>query len=363
MQLVSAFGLEASHVRTAALRLVYDGWLDAVRSGKYSYYSLSKETFENTRDYFERVYGEPRSAWDGSWQIVLFEPDNLDKRVVADLKLRLQWLGFGPFAPNLYAAPGNDPAPASTGARVEDRGQGADTERDAGKPDGAGAHGGHHPQGRRPDAVEAGYRDFIALFGPVQAALSDGAIPRQPLSVRTLLVLAYRRIVLQDPKLPLQLLPSSWAGTEAHALCRALYFQLLPPSEVFLAETVQTSEGVLAPSRTRYCGASAARRPRRRPCRAGAGRKRLRRSAIWRRQCGPCAGRTGADPLKSGRFVKRLAPAAGDARPDTRPAVAQRSALSAESHPSTRRPVRPPDILPRLDLARAAREIHLALVG
>ena len=182
VQLVSAFGLEASHVRTAALRLVYDGWLDAVRSGKYSYYSLSKETFENTRDYFERVYGEPRSAWDGSWQIVLFEPDNLDKRVVADLKLRLQWLGFGPFAPNLYAAPGNDPAPASTGARVEDRGQGADTERDAGKPDGAGAHGGHHPQGTAPDAVEAGYRDFIALFGPVQAALSDGAIPRQPLS-------------------------------------------------------------------------------------------------------------------------------------------------------------------------------------
>ncbi|AOZ09185.1 PaaX family transcriptional regulator C-terminal domain-containing protein [Cupriavidus malaysiensis] len=249
VQLVSAFGLEASHVRTAALRLVYDGWLDAVRSGKYSYYSLSKETFENTRDYFERVYGEPRSAWDGSWQIVLFEPDNLDKRVVADLKLRLQWLGFGPFAPNLYAAPGNDPGACQHLVRelkIEGKVQilsATPASQMAPAPMEATIR-----KAWRLDAVEAGYRDFIALFGPVQAALSDGAIPpAAAFQVRTLLVLAYRRIVLQDPKLPLQLLPSSWAGTEAHALCRALYFQLLPPSEVFLAETVQTSEGVLAP--------------------------------------------------------------------------------------------------------------------
>ncbi|MGT2428658.1 hypothetical protein ACU4HD_08055 [Cupriavidus basilensis] len=83
-------------------------------------------------------------------------------------------------------------------------------------------------------------------------------------------MLAYRRIVLQDPKLPLQLLPPHGpapkpmrcAGHCISSSCR------LP--RCFSPRRCRPAKALSPPSRTRYCGALAARRPQRRLCRAGA---------------------------------------------------------------------------------------------
>ena len=47
--------------------------------------------------------------------------------------------------------------------------------------------------------------------------------PAQCFVVRTLLIHAYRRVLLRDPQLPPALLPLDWPGAAAYALCRDFY--------------------------------------------------------------------------------------------------------------------------------------------
>jgi phenylacetic acid degradation operon negative regulatory protein len=66
--------------------------------------------------------------------------------------------------------------------------------------------------------------------------------------VRSLLIHEYRRVLLRDPKLPLDFLPADWPGLRARKLCEGLYAALLKPSERYLREQVLTLDGPLAPT-------------------------------------------------------------------------------------------------------------------
>ncbi|TJZ80818.1 PaaX family transcriptional regulator C-terminal domain-containing protein [Paracoccus hibiscisoli] len=92
------------------------------------------------------------------------------------------------------------------------------------------------------EAVAARYDRMIACLGPV--AVGDVA-PDHALTLRLLLVHAYRAAVLRDPFLPPALLPADWSGTRARALFRDLYLRLTPPAEAEIA-LLQDAEGPLA---------------------------------------------------------------------------------------------------------------------
>jgi phenylacetic acid degradation operon negative regulatory protein len=66
--------------------------------------------------------------------------------------------------------------------------------------------------------------------------------------VRTLLVHSFRRVVLHDPLFPDELLPSSWPGPAAYALCRELYWLTYEPAEAFLTATLEGTDGALPPT-------------------------------------------------------------------------------------------------------------------
>jgi phenylacetic acid degradation operon negative regulatory protein len=85
------------------------------------------------------------------------------------------------------------------------------------------------------------------MFGPLDEALTRAVRPAGETAfvLRTLLVHEYRRIHLRDPQLPASLLPRSWAGADAHELCRNLYAKVFAASEEFLSARVQTLDGSL----------------------------------------------------------------------------------------------------------------------
>jgi phenylacetic acid degradation operon negative regulatory protein len=56
--------------------------------------------------------------------------------------------------------------------------------------------------------------------------------------VRTLLIHAYRRVLLRDPLLPPALLPLDWPGAAAYALCRDFYRLTHRDAERHLAATL-----------------------------------------------------------------------------------------------------------------------------
>lgn len=107
--------------------------------------------------------------------------------------------------------------------------------------------------------LETRYETVLACFGPVAEGLACGqTVPTsEALTLRLLLVHAYRGAVLRDPFLPEALLPPDWPGTRARALFRDLYLCLTPDAERDIS-TLRDSEGELrastAESRSRIDG-------------------------------------------------------------------------------------------------------------
>ena len=58
----------------------------------------------------------------------------------------------------------------------------------------------------------------------------------------------YRKILLRDPILPDELLPTDWSGGPAYQLCRNMYSLLADATEEFLTDRLETAEGPLPPA-------------------------------------------------------------------------------------------------------------------
>ncbi len=93
------------------------------------------------------------------------------------------------------------------------------------------------------------YKTFLETFQPVWQKLSraDKLDPQACFVIRTLLMHAYRRVLLRDPKLPDELLQTNWPGTAARLLCHDLYKLVQGPAERHLMAKLQTADG-LAPA-------------------------------------------------------------------------------------------------------------------
>jgi phenylacetic acid degradation operon negative regulatory protein len=227
--LAAPFGLNERLVRTAASRLVKDGWIEGRRAGKLSEYHLSK----NGRGLFieatKRIYGEPEPGWPGRWTLIVVPPMRAAQR--KEIREELMWLGFGEISTNVFAHPEFD-----SQALREQRSLGGLlgqvvafeavlAEKDA----------PHRVVELGWDLNDLGlrYQRFVARFAGVQAELARERElnPEDCFLVRTLLIHEYRRLHLRDPLLPAQLLRADWPGAQAAALCRDIYTKVFGPSE------------------------------------------------------------------------------------------------------------------------------------
>jgi phenylacetic acid degradation operon negative regulatory protein len=97
--------------------------------------------------------------------------------------------------------------------------------------------------------LDAGYTRFVTMFRPLVNAV-PGTLQvndKTAFIVRTLLIQEYRTILLRDPLLPQELLPSAWQGTAAFQLCGNLYRTLHGSADRYLSESMETADGPLPP--------------------------------------------------------------------------------------------------------------------
>jgi phenylacetic acid degradation operon negative regulatory protein len=224
IRLMSPFAINERSVRTSVFRLAQDGWLDATAFGRLSRYQLTREGKRRFDDAHRRIYARPDDTWDGEWELVLADAVSAARR--ATLREELSWEGFGALGPSIFLRPLQRDRPMSRAvdgpglagklvfgtardvARRRSLASAVDTAWDL-----AG--------------VAADYRRFLQRFGAVidrfRATDGGGHDPQQCFVVRTLLIHAYRRVLLRDPMLPAALLPLDWPGAAAYALCRDFY--------------------------------------------------------------------------------------------------------------------------------------------
>jgi len=97
--------------------------------------------------------------------------------------------------------------------------------------------------------MAAAYERFLTAFRPVYAAVTTGRAlsDLDALAVRVLLVHEYRRIVLRDPILPAEILPTDWPGAAARRLCAEIYTRVLPGAERWLDAHALSDAGTRLP--------------------------------------------------------------------------------------------------------------------
>ena len=257
IRLMASFGMNERLVRTSVFRLVKDGWLSGESHGRCSRYRLTSDGARRFEQAHHRIYATPDPQWDGDWEIVLTPSDAGNATARAKLREDLAWGGFGVFGTGVYARPlhGDSILPTilstlelSSGALVL---RGRDDAALGGVSLAASVHGAWNIA-----ALAGDYRRFLTRFGRVidafrarGASLGD---PEQCFIVRTLLIHAFRRLLLRDPRLPPALLPLDWPGTAAFALCRDFYRLTHKRAEMHLAATLSGDSDPLPPANAQF---------------------------------------------------------------------------------------------------------------
>jgi phenylacetic acid degradation operon negative regulatory protein len=237
IRLMAPFGLSDRLVRTSVFRLARDGWLARASHGRASRYRLTRDGARRFDDAYRRIYARPGDDWHGSWEIVLADAVPAARR--AALREELAWAGFGELGPTAFLRPsetGRDLPSVLATAGVSNHAIVAT----------AADHPGQRPLSQIVDsawdlaALAADYRRFLTRFGAVIERFrhTGGHDPAQSFIVRTLLIHAYRRVLLRDPLLPASLLPLDWPGAAAYALCRDFYRLTHRAAERHLAATL-----------------------------------------------------------------------------------------------------------------------------
>ncbi len=242
------FGISERLVRTSVFRLVRDEWLIAEQVGRRSYYRLSVEGNRQFEQATSRIYGDPRQSWDGDWCLVLLAGLEAEQKEI--VRKELSWLGFGAISANVLAHPTPDAGDLDAILKQIDTDRRLVVMRGAmlGQQQDEAMRGLVHKSWNLAE-LDRRYDAFVTQFRPVyRAAQKGGRVePRLAFQVRTLVIQEYRRILLRDPLLPAEILPTGWNGTAAYQLCRNLYRLVYDAADDYMSDAFETADGPLPP--------------------------------------------------------------------------------------------------------------------
>jgi phenylacetic acid degradation operon negative regulatory protein len=252
IRLLAPFGINERLTRTSVFRLARDGWIAAETHGRQSRYRLTEDGRARFAAAYRRIYAPPVEDWGGEWEIVVDPPGAANPRERQRLRDELQWDGFGTFLPGVYLRPLTDGDAAQELARLGARDRAVVLRARDLPGSQAQALADHVADIWDLAALAAGYRRFLASFGRVidrfRMRSIEASDPEQCFVVRTLLIHAFRRVLLRDPRLPPALLPLDWPGAAAYALTRDFYRLTQARAEAHLAATLAVNGSRLPPA-------------------------------------------------------------------------------------------------------------------
>ena len=242
-------GVNERLVRTSLFRLREEGWVNATRSGRKSYYELTESAASKTRLAERLIYYRDKPKWDGKWTLVFLVVKPLDSELRKQLEQELSWIGFGPVTKHVWAHPDDNADLVSE--RIDSLGlkgkvicMRCENIHDAGM--GFTADDRKLADMCSPiSSAEKGYESFCEAFSPLideQGVLAVAGSDPQMLSLRLAMMDEFRRVILKDHHLPLELLPEDWAGQRAYDLCGKIYKQIAVSANRYY-EKLQTNAG------------------------------------------------------------------------------------------------------------------------
>ncbi|MDU2927049.1 MAG: phenylacetic acid degradation operon negative regulatory protein PaaX, partial [Bradyrhizobium sp.] len=99
--------IDGSVVRTAMSRLTAEGWFERSKSGRHSFYRLTRRGEQTFAGATRHIYDSPPAEWNGSFELLLL--GSADDREQARTVLRDA--GFGSPLPGVFVAPSSIAVP------------------------------------------------------------------------------------------------------------------------------------------------------------------------------------------------------------------------------------------------------------
>jgi phenylacetic acid degradation operon negative regulatory protein len=251
IRLMAPFGLSERLVRTSVFRLARDGWISGETHGRRSRYRLTADGARRFSYAHHRIYAPADAQWNGEWEMVLAPPDAASTPRRQALRDELAWEGFAALAPAVFARPAHGDSTAHRIVAALGLSDAAMVLRVRDDPDARGTLATRAANAWPLRTLASDYRRLIARFGGVIdrfRATPQSLDPEQCFLVRTLLIHAYRRVLLRDPQLPPTLLPDRWPGAAAYALTRDFYRLTHSVAERHLAATFTADGDTLPPA-------------------------------------------------------------------------------------------------------------------
>jgi phenylacetic acid degradation operon negative regulatory protein len=250
IQLMDVFGFNERSVRTAVFRLVQNGWLVSEKIGRTSYYRVTESSRQRFIMADQKIYSFTHQEWNQKWDLVLLSSVELENKLL--LKKELEWLGFANIATNVMAYPGCDHHKLQnlllnlkmTEQVVVFKAEALLLWQES------------YPTVKRMvetnwpvQELHQRYEKLIGVFREFFHLVEneEELDPVQAFQLRILLIHQYRRILLKDPNLPFELLPSNWLSINARNLSSNLYQTVVAAGEEFFMDIARTSEGSMPP--------------------------------------------------------------------------------------------------------------------
>lgn len=248
IQLIETLGVNERSVRTAVFRLVKNGWLVSEKVGRTSYYRITESSRQRFINADQKIYSLSHHEWDQQWDLVLLSSVEIENKI--QLKKELEWLGFANIATNLMAYPGCDHLKlqsllmnlSMTDQVVIFKAQTLKLWQESNQTVKRMVES-NWPVQELHERYGKFIGDFRELLGIIEN--EDALDPLQAFQIRILLIHQYRRILLKDPNLPFELLPSHWLSLNARNLTGNLYQLVFHEAESFFLHTARTSEGAM----------------------------------------------------------------------------------------------------------------------
>lgn len=246
IRLLKPFGINDRLVRTSVFRLAEDGWLSGQREGRRSLYTLRDSAVRRFSRAYRRVYSPTYLAWPGHWTLVFATTGTLNPQTRSELRKELNWEGFSAISPTVFVHPNPDQE------TLKEILQSYGVQRDVFVSTMAQAHEmTGRPLSELVDEywplaeISQNYRDFIGHFGTLPTLIQAAGpqlSPELAFIIRSLLIHEYRRALLHDPRLPIELLPADWAGKTAYELCRDIYGATYKRAEDYIMDALREED-------------------------------------------------------------------------------------------------------------------------
>lgn len=232
IKLLTPFGLSGNAIRLALSRMSTQGLIRSRKKGRESYYSLTKKGNEWMLGGKHWALEKEYKQWDKKWRLLVYSIPEEIRNVRDTLRNKLRGIGFGSLGSSLWISPYDFKKGL---ARLFEQLKVAEyvetfeaqyTGQREGRKIAVKAWNIH--------GLENRYKEFLNKYSPLLSMLKEKIKKKKVIDSGECFAQRFRvtaefiDIALDDPMLPLELLPDNWVGLKAKKICLE-YWEFLTP--------------------------------------------------------------------------------------------------------------------------------------